>query len=136
SVDQICGHTDNSSRSKRLHNQCVRLSHGDCFIGMIDPFVDGPTTSLENMTHWLLIAVAAVLVFALVYRVASAPLAPTVAPPRRPVARKPEPKRAKAEPPAQPAPASHRTLPKLSFDEDDDVDPTLVGTRTKSLSPP
>lgn len=73
--------------------------------------------------NWLAITVAAVLIFAIVYRLALG--APAAAPEDE-----------KKKPEAEPAEASGDALPTLGFDEDEDVDPTQVGTRTTSLTPP
>ncbi len=85
------------------------------------------------MPHWIFPAVAIALVFLLVYRLASRlPAAPVTRASRAPEPAKEKEKEKKKKEP------SGRELPKLAFEEDDDLEPTKVGTQEerRTLSPP
>jgi serine/threonine protein phosphatase PrpC len=78
------------------------------------------------MNQWIWAAISAALVFAIVYRLAAGP-------PAKPKAAAVTPKKK----PEQPKPeVKKEELPKLSFEEDADIEPTYVGQSPKLLSPP
>jgi serine/threonine protein phosphatase PrpC len=82
------------------------------------------------MNHWIWAAISAALVFLIVYRLAAGP-APAKAP------ASPEKKKSPERQATQKKPEEKKEeLPKLSFEEDVDLEPTYVRQAPKLLSPP